>query len=1060
MHKLLTRFAWILSFVSAFVIIFLIFFSIGLLNNSRGFNPNYSFLWLIFITITAVFIKNIFFHKDFIQSSLKYFADRLKEDIGMQTNIEIRENGETKFLQQENSFGELEKIEAKQLQWDISGNDLSPWFVMNSNKKTGDIGRLEVGKQIGKRGKENELQVDSINTDENFGNELSNQKVEWNEKYKNRPKSEMNVKNHSYKDVLETKKALEPNALQKFFAENTMAKIWGILVFLAVLFFLKLIYTYIWDVTKLIIGFITGFALVGTGIFLDKKWLKNESMVMMGTWFLVNYLVILAGRYLLWTTTAPLLWETFTFIFLILNTILAVITSLVYKSPTLLLFSFVIAYINPFLIWANATIPYVLGWYAMIVSFGWFFLSNSYTDNKELSRTLNYIAILWGIVLLLLAPFHFVSEWMFKLAWIWIISLIAVFTSYRTKSYKDMGVLFTLAYISFFFLMWSGNYILGNTFYGVTLYISYMFYIIVMGLATIMAFVYTRVTSIIGFIAFPIILLVLLIVNGYILYIIPTLLLVTILLLIWFVSLFAKLSSIFKYGFFVLLAGFIFLISNFLWENTTNLWIYQTIWVFVTSIIFLLATYYFSTKKKLEYLYTLWSIATIFMILPLLKTSGETMILSIIMIVIFGISNMILPFLNTSLLKSKISNLSFGLIAGILFLAFQLYNFGELYFPGVSLWLAFLWLAVIYFVLSYFMSLKLEIDLKKESPEESPARNVVYSILGVSISLFSLAMVFVFSKHAEIISVTWLFEASILFFFYQRVNDIKIYAGAIVLFFIWILSLFSLIPIIESRDYLTLISIALIFGSLVANIKFLEWLDEKTIIWHDLLHLLWIIAIWGILLKIVPNLGQWWHILVISIFMVILWFIYLYYKTENLKKIFYGAFLVFLLVHILNIDYILQTTEGLPFLQYFSSLILVWVPVLANQMEKSSKTKISNLIVVAFGIYSLIMSTVYIYDIFQDTFVITMYWGVLTAITLFYGISLDKVKFRTIWLYVLVLTVGKILLIDIWYGLDEAILRVIALMTIGILMIVISGAYNKKYDGKMKEEFNLENLFN
>jgi len=321
--------------------------------------------------------------------------------------------------------------------------------------------------------------------------------------------------------------------------------------------------------------------------------------------------------------------------------------------------------------------------------------------------------------------------------------------------------------------------------------------------------------------------------------------------------------------------------------------------------------------------------------------------------------------------------------------------------------------------------------------------------------------VFLFSWHAEIISAAWLFEASILFFLYQRVKDEKIYGAGIVLFFIGIFSLFRLIPLTETWDYLSLISLSLIFGSFVANIKFLENLDNKTKTPHDILHVLWIIAIWSILIKIIPNLWQWWDMLAISLFILILWIIYFYFKAESLRKVFYLAFIIFLVIHILNVSYILQTTDGLPFIQYASSLMLLGVPVLINKLNKD-KNKWSkwvwNMIAVAFGIYSLIMSTIYVYDFFQDTFVITMYWAILTTIILFYGISSDKVRFRTIGLYILVLTVGKILLIDIWYGLDEPILRVIALMAVGILMIVISGAYNKKYDGKMKEEFNLENF--
>ncbi|MDP2396307.1 MAG: hypothetical protein Q8S84_02260 [bacterium] len=39
-----------------------------------------------------------------------------------------------------------------------------------------------------------------------------------------------------------------------------------------------------------------------------------------------------------------------TFVFLIFNTVFAVLTSLIYKSRTLLLFSFIFAFINPLLI--------------------------------------------------------------------------------------------------------------------------------------------------------------------------------------------------------------------------------------------------------------------------------------------------------------------------------------------------------------------------------------------------------------------------------------------------------------------------------------------------------------------------------------------------------------------------------------------------------------------------------------------------------------------------------------------------------------------------------------
>jgi hypothetical protein len=50
----------------------------------------------------------------------------------------------------------------------------------------------------------------------------------------------------------------------------------------------------------------------------------------------------------------------------------------------------------------------------------------------------------------------------------------------------------------------------------------------------------------------------------------------------------------------------------------------------------------------------------------------------------------------------------------------------------------------------------------------------VYSYLFISISLFSLSIALVFSNNPEIISTVWLFEATILFYFYHQTKEDKI----------------------------------------------------------------------------------------------------------------------------------------------------------------------------------------------------------------------------------------------------------------------------------------------
>jgi hypothetical protein len=61
-------------------------------------------------------------------------------------------------------------------------------------------------------------------------------------------------------------------------------------------------------------------------------------------------------------------------------------------------------------------------------------------------------------------------------------------------------------------------------------------------------------------------------------------------------------------------------------------------------------------------------------------------------------------------------------------------------------------------------------NVKKEVSE----KNIVLSYLFISISLFSLAIALVFANNPEIISTVWLFEATILFYFFNQTKEDKI----------------------------------------------------------------------------------------------------------------------------------------------------------------------------------------------------------------------------------------------------------------------------------------------
>ena len=57
--------------------------------------------------------------------------------------------------------------------------------------------------------------------------------------------------------------------------------------------------------------------------------------------------------------------------------------------------------------------------------------------------------------------------------------------------------------------------------------------------------------------------------------------------------------------------------------------------IIFTGFLFLISTYYLSSKKDLSYLYTIGTLASIFILLPVLKITGEFTQMSVIAVILF-----------------------------------------------------------------------------------------------------------------------------------------------------------------------------------------------------------------------------------------------------------------------------------------------------------------------------------------------------------------------------------------------------------------------------------------
>lgn len=220
------------------------------------------------------------------------------------------------------------------------------------------------------------------------------------------------------------------NNLSKFFKENLLAKIWAIFLLIWVWFLMMLIWNEINDATKIILWFLIWFSCYFSWIWLDKRKFIWESRILMWIGIWINFLVILAWRYLFsyWFTDNENLSIILTFLGLILNTIFWIFTSLKYKNKNLLIFSFIFAYLNPLLLGTTSEDPYIFLVYTLFVT-----LSAIFIWEKVESKSLILLSfIIWNLFFLI-APtsneFWFLAKITF--------SIVSSFVFINTKTTKD-----------------------------------------------------------------------------------------------------------------------------------------------------------------------------------------------------------------------------------------------------------------------------------------------------------------------------------------------------------------------------------------------------------------------------------------------------------------------------------------------------------------------------------------------------------------------------------------------------------------------------------------------
>lgn len=1002
--------------------------------------------FVIFAFVVAVIIK-VLLRKDFIEEWIRLLKNEIE--------TEIIEKISGIWLKQK----DLQKLkdtivfESKTINENINNDNLKS---LSNNEEINETKEFKI--------------------DEN----LVNKEVEYDEEAFNNTKFQESIDEKEYQEI-----SREPSKiwlfLKDFFAENLMAKIGWILLSLWAMFFMYLVYNVVWDVAKVMIGFALWFWIYVIWIKLYSKWYESESMILLWTWILINYIVILTWKFIIFDWDNSVFATSWiTFLLLILNSLFSVVTAFIYKSKNLLLFSIIFAYVIPFLTWWNYK-SYVLVGYSLILSLWWFAIWNYFYKNDDTisSKQIIFISLIWWNILLLLASLYDTSDFVIKMIGYNILNFLSIYVLYKNKFEKNLLASFLISYVFLAFLMFSWS-----SFTWLSILVSFIFAVLWLLLINSFFIISSVWAGLIYLIFFPI-----LFVLGFIFIwwawsaiILLPLFLISYLLVFAFWVWWALVTSL-KYVFFALIGAFLLIWNTFV---IINLWIDSNTFfsIVITSFMFLFSTYYLSNKNELHYLYTLWTLATIFLLLPILQIKWDFFQFSIIAMSVFWLSNYLLPFINSNLVKNDSENLVLWSIFGILFLWWNLYRYWTEYFPWVSLWLWFLALAILYFIGWFILFNKIEI---KQTENKVSDLNFIYAFLWIAISLFSISVALIFAKMPAIVAMIWLFQSSVVFFFANKLNKQKIYFAWVVLFIIWLAKFWHYFSFLVRDLYIQsnniwleniinkgwfvinyfnhLLGIIFIWISIFLNIVIFRKTEFKSTIWVNILHIVWVLMLWLNVVYLFTDYiaeyllyrNNFWIVYIIIwaiIFMLTIIYNSIWNKFTKWVLLFFTS--LFLLSHIFlagefdnyNLNYVFT--------------IMIWIIYFIDRISLESWKidlfkPIINAFWVIFWIYVFIITSIYLYDATSNYFSLTIYWWLLSLLFVHLWIFKENKKLRWIWLLLLIITLLKIVFYDIWNSIDNWIVRVIAFMFVGGIMIYFSSLYKKNWLA-IKDDLNFSSL--
>lgn len=845
----------------------------------------------------------------------------------------------------------------------------------------------------------------------------------------------------------------EPSALwlwvHNFFSDRPLAKVWGILLFLWALFFLWLIFDVVGPFGKVLIGLVFWFSLIAVGLLLEKKEIHTESRVLFGIGIAVNYLTILSGRHLLANSIGsdPLFSDTFATIALLMNTWLAIVLSLVYRSRVLLGFAFIFAYATPFLVGSKESSVFLLSIYTTILTISIGIINSFYARLNE-TESIEYLQGIWIVGMTILFSLASIEvktlELLAVFVWLFVSVMMLSIFSYRAE--KSPLPIFAGAYIVL---------LISSIFW--TTFLLLPFGIISLLLLSLF-FVFQNILNIYFLTIFwwaSFLLWIFWFWSGgsdglNILFLLWT----SIFCILWFAII--RTSSLLLAT--VAIGGFGIL--NFLGISTVDSGVSMNIesimlmkWV---SIILLIGASIFAFRLRDAFIFFLAIIMSgILLVYP--NTFSEYSYITISSFLLFWILSLLVPYIltrdNTAL--SQKSFLLASLPLSALVVSYAIYQIWQDMFPWIWMGVAYIFQAILYLLYAFITGSRFFPHTSSDSLESSheDGKNILLILFTLPLSLFTFSLAFLFEDIPGMMSLAWIIESTILYLVYTRMRIVHIFTFATIVFLVGIMKETTLLSSIAKEDWQSFSILLVMFVSVFSSLFILKNEEGKDRVSYDILHIISILLIVYGMSRIILSTGSGWSIFGPALLLLVITPLYkIFWKT--IHQFFLSILLWWLcLVFIGKFDS-LNKEEILPL---FIQLWALGMILIIGYISYRSKNQFGAINLAISLIGWLYISSSYI-NFFFATFTVSIYLTVIASILIIRGIVYKSMTLRTLWLYIGMVALSKILGYDIWQWNNGMITRVVALMVAGWLMIYLSQLYGKYVSRSWKDELALKNI--